>query len=56
MARLGVDGMLGLDFLQAFSSPYLRTRPGLAKPPATRYNRRMIETTLPLAPEPWATV
>src|SRR5205823_12075128 len=39
----------------AYARPARRHSCELAKPPATRYNRGMIQTTLPVAPELWAT-
>jgi len=39
-----------------FSPPVWCAGRELAEPPATRYNRGMIETMLPRAPELWATV
>jgi hypothetical protein len=41
---------------QAFGSAFRRLRGGLALRAARRYNRGMIETLLPLAPDLWAVV
>ena len=49
-----ISNRTGATFVSVQAPRWRRDRQ-LAQPPVTRYNRSMIETTLPLAPELWAT-